>query len=142
MDENKQMLELLQQMELNSRKQVRLGRIQCLFSLAAAVFCAATLLTVLWALPQLLSVLPQVGAVLSQMQTVLTNLETATQQLSQIDLTSMVTGVDTLVTTAQQGLSETFGKLETIDFKTLNEAIEDLAAVVEPMSRFFKAFTQ
>ena len=133
MDENKQMLELLQQMEKNSRKQVRLGRMQCLFSLAAAVFCGAAFLTLLQALPQL-------GAVLKQMQTVLTNLEITTEQLAGIDLTGMVSGVDKLVTTAQQGLTETMGKLGTIDFETLNKAIDDLAAVVEPLAKVSSVF--
>lgn len=141
MDENKQMMELLTQMERSARRQVRLGRLQCVFSLAAACFCAGAFLLLLRVLPQLTQVLPQISSVLDQMQTVLANLETTTNQLAQIDLNGMVTGVDNLVTTAQQGLTETMGKLNTIDFATLNKAIEDLAAVVEPMSRILKAFS-
>lgn len=141
MDENKQMLELLERMERNSRRQVRLGRVQCVFSLIAALFCGGAFLLLMEVLPQLTQVLPQIGSVLNQMQTVLNNLETTTEQLAQIDLSGMVTGVDTLVTTAQESLNQTMGKLNTIDFATLNKAIEDLAAVVEPMSRILKAFS-
>ncbi|MBP3683860.1 MAG: hypothetical protein J6J12_02705 [Oscillospiraceae bacterium] len=141
MEENTQLIELLERMEKNSRRQVRLGRLQCLFSLAAAVFCGAAFLLLLNLLPQLLAVLPEIDAVLSQMQGVLSNLETATGQLAQIDLSGMVTGVDTLVSTAQQGLTETMNKLNTIDFQTLNKAIEDLAAVVEPLSKISKMFS-
>ena len=138
MEDNQKLLELVEQMERNSRKQVRLGRMQCVFSLLAALFCGGAFWLLLEVLPQLIQVLPQIGSVLDQMQTVLTNLETTTEQLAQIDLSSMVTGVDTLVSTAQESLSQTMGKLNTIDFATLNKAIEDLAAVVEPMSRILK----
>ena len=141
MDENKQTTELLAQIERNSRRQARFAAVQCLLSLAAAIFCGAAFFLILKLLPQVAQVLPQIGTVLDQMQTVLTNLETTTQQLAQIDLSGMVTGVDTLVTTAQEGLNQTMGKLNTIDFATLNKAIEDLAAVVEPMSRILKAFS-
>lgn len=141
MEENKQILELLERMERNSRRQVRLGRLQCVFSLIAAAFCGAAFLLILRLLPQLTQVLPQIGGVLDQMQIVLANLETTTEQLAQIDLSGMVTGVDTLVATAQESLNLTMGKLNTVDFATLNKAIEDLAAVVEPMSRILKAFS-
>ena len=135
MEDNQKLLELLEQMERNSRKQVRLGRLQCLLSLTAAVFCAGAFVLLYQLLPQVLAILPQIDGVLNQMQGVLTDLGTTTEQLAQIDLSGMVTGVDTLVTTAQQGLNETFGKLDTIDFATLNKAIADLAAVVEPLSK-------
>ena len=141
MEENKEMLELMKELEKLNRRQLRTGRLQCLFSLTAAVFCAGAFVLLYQMLPQILEVLPQIGTVLEQLQTVLGNLETTTEQLAAIDLTGMVTGMDTLVTTAQQGLTETFGKLETINFETLNKAIEDLAAVVEPLSRFVKAFS-
>ena len=141
MEENKQLAEILERMERNSRRQLRLGRLQCLFSLAAAVFCGASLFLILRLLPQVAQVLPQIGSVLDQMQLVLTNLETTTEQLSQIDLSGMVSGVDTLVTTAQESLNQTMSKLDTLDFATLNKAIEDLATVVEPLSRFFKALS-
>jgi len=100
MEENRQILELLERMEKNSRRQVRLGRIQCILALAAAGFCGAAFLVLLRVLPQILEVLPQIDSVLNQMQTVLGNLETTTQQLAQIDLTGMVTDVDALVTDA------------------------------------------
>lgn len=141
MEENRQILELLERMEKNSRRQVRLGRIQCLLTLVAAVFCGAAFLVLLRVLPQILEVLPQIDSVLNQMHTVLGNLETTTQQLAQIDLTGMVTDVDALVTTAQESLSQTMQKMNTIDLNTLNKAISDLAAVVEPMSKILRAFS-
>ena len=40
MEENKEMLELMKELEKLNRRQLRTGRMQCLFSLTAAVFCA------------------------------------------------------------------------------------------------------
>ena len=90
--------------------------------------------------PQVESVIPQVHTVISQMQTVLSNLEEASAQLAQADLSGTVSNVDTLVATGQESLEQTMAKLNTIDFETLNAAIEDLAAVVEPMSRLANMF--
>ena len=134
MEENKQTAELLERIERSTRRQARFAAAQCALTLAALVFCGAGFYL-------LLQLLPQIGAVLDQMQTVLANLETTTEQLSRIDLSGMVTGVDVLVNTAQHSLNQTMGKLDTIDFATLNKTIEDLAAVVEPLSRLLKAFS-
>ena len=74
------------------------------------------------------------------MQTVLTNLETTTSQLAQLDFATMVTDVSELVATGQQGLEQTMAQLNSIDFKTLNKAIQDLAAVVEPLAKVSSVF--
>jgi hypothetical protein len=86
------------------------------------------------------NVLPQINTIISQMQIVLGNLETATAQLSVVDFSGMIADVEALVTTAQQSLDQTMNKLNTIDFQTLNKAIEDLARVVEPMSKLMNVF--
>lgn len=141
MEENKQLLELLEKIEKNSRRQARLSAVQCVLSLAAAVLCAAVLVMVVQVLPQFTQILPRIDAVLVQLQTVLGNLETVTEQLAAIDLGGMVSDVDALVISGQQSLELTMGKLEQLDIQALNKAIADLAAVVEPLSKFFKAFS-
>lgn len=133
MEENKEILELLKQLEKSNRQQVRTGRLLCLLALAAAGCCVVTVLLVY-------HFLPQVSGIVGQMQTVLGNLEQTTGQLAAMDLTGMVSDVDALVVTGQSTLEQTMEKLNAIDFETLNQAIEDLAAVVEPMSRFLNVF--
>lgn len=140
MDGNKELLELLQKLEKTNRQQVKYTRMICVFALVAAVFCGCTLGLVYAVLPQITGVLPQISAVASQMQTVLSDLEQATRQLSVMDFTGMVNDVDTLVTTAQSSLEQTMEKLNSIDFEALNKAIEDLAKVVEPMSKLMNVF--
>lgn len=133
MEENKELFQLLQKMEKNTRQQMKLTRLVCIFALIAALCCAGTLALVY-------NVLPQINTVVSQIQTVLRNLETATAQLSVMDFTGMVKDVDSLVATAQESLETTMQHLNSIDFQTLNKAIDDLAKVVEPLSRVMNVF--
>ena len=140
MEQNMEMITLLQNIEKANRQQVRLTRLVCIFALVAAICCGCTLWLVYSVLPEITEILPQISAVASQMQTVLSDLEQATRQLSVMDFTGMVEDVDTLVTTAQSSLEQTMGKLNSIDFDTLNKAIADLSKVVEPMSKLMKVF--
>lgn len=140
MDENKELLELLQKIEKANHQQVRLARLVCIFALIAAICCGCTFGLVYSVLPQITGILPQISTVASQMQTVLTDLEQTTAQLSVMDFTGMIDNVDTLVTTAQEGLAQTMEKFNAIDIQTLNQAIEDLAKVVEPMSKLMSVF--
>lgn len=140
MEENKELVQLLQSIEKANRQQVKLIRFVCIFALLAAIFCGCTLALVYSVLPEITEILPQISTVASQMQTVLSDLEQATRQLSVMDFTGMVEDVDTLVTTAQNSLDQTMGKLNSIDFNALNQAIGDLAKVVEPMSKLMNVF--
>ena len=133
MEQNKEVLELLKEIEKNSRRQARTGKLLCLLVVAmvvcSGVLCGAVLM-----------LLPQVETVIVQMQGVLGNLEEATGQLASVDFSGMISDVDALVTAAQSSLDQTMNKLDTIDFNTLNKAIGDLAKVVEPMSRLMNVF--
>lgn len=140
MEENKKILELLQSIEKTNRQQAKLTRLVCILALIAAVFCGCTFGLIFAILPDVNEIIPQIGTVASQMRSVLSDLEQATRQLSVMDFTGMVEDVDTLVTTAQESLEQTMGKLNSIDFQTLNKAIEDLAKVVEPMSKLMNVF--
>jgi hypothetical protein len=125
------MLELLQRIERTEKKQLRTQRLRCLFSLVGALACVA-------AVVMLMGVLPQVEEMIAHMQTTLNNLESVTAQLAAMDLEGMIVNVDELVTAGRETLTETAGMLESLDMETLNRAIRDLAAVVEPLARFFR----
>lgn len=131
MENNAQMLELLQQIERTGKKQLRAQRLRCLFSLVGALACVAAVVI-------LMRVLPQVEGMVAHMQTTLNNLESVTEQLTAMDLEGMIANVDELVTTGRETLTETAGKLESLDMETLNRTIKDLAAVVEPLARIFR----
>jgi hypothetical protein len=84
--------------------------------------------------------MPQVNGLLGQMETVLTDLEQTSHALAALDLETMAGNVNSLTVLAQESLEQTMEKLNTIDFETLNKAIEDLARVIKPLADFFGRF--
>ena len=147
MEQNRQMLELLEKMEKTSRRQLLFTQILCGLALAAALFCII-------ALVQVRQILPDLEVIIAQMQSVLGDMEIAAGQLAQLDIQGIVSdvgslvqdveglvgSVDELTAAAQDSLKQTMTKLDAINFTALNKAIEDLAAVVEPLAKFFGAF--
>ena len=123
--------ELLAKMEETSRKQLRFARIQCLFSIIAALCCAVILIIVLRMIPVLQGFAQQADIILS-------NLEALTDHLAQIDLKQTVENLNTLMTAGQTGVAEAIEKLNAIDIETLNGAIEDLAEIIKPLADAMK----
>lgn len=156
MEENKEILELLTQIKKDNSQQNLIGKIRCGLSAVSAVCFLITLILVISMLPrvngligqadriisQADGIITQANGVMGQMETVLGNLEQTTNQLAEVDLQSMVEDVDSLVRTGQSSLEETMRKLDALDFETLNQAIEDLAAVIEPMAKFANLFSR
>lgn len=151
MEENQNLQEWMDRMEASNRQQARYAKWQCIFTAVAAVCCVSLFLLVYVKMPamqelsvKMETVLTDLEAITSQlsgsMDTVLHNLETVTDQLAKMDLGTMVENVDDLVTTSQAGVEQAMDRLNTIDFITLNRAIQDLADVVEPLAKFFNAF--
>lgn len=147
MEDNTQMIQLLQRIEAQNRKQLTIARLRCVFSLVSAVCVVLLLVVMLQMLPQMREVITQVDVlvtefdgVMGQMGSVLSNLEESTRQLASVDLESMVNDVNTLVLTAQSSLEQTMENLDAIDFAALNKAIKDLATVIEPLAKFTNMF--
>ena len=140
MENEHRILQLLEQIEKTNQKNVLYARLQFVFAAVAAVCCAVLLFSGL-------KVLPELQAAATQAEIVLNNLEDVTTELAKADLGSMVenvdglvSNVDALVSTSQVGVEETMDKLNKIDFDALNQAIEDLSDVIEPIAKFFKTF--
>ncbi len=152
MDEKKELQELLQRLDRSNRKQAWFAGLQFVFSLITAVCCLAVLLSVVNFLPKLESTANQVDAVLANVEQVsnelaeadvagvMANLEEVSTQMAEADLAGLVENVNQLVDTSQTGLEETLEKLNTIDLETLNQAIQDLADVVQPIAKLFNRF--
>ena len=126
--------QILQQLAESSRKQERFARIQCIFTVASAVFCLLLLLSVTRVIPQIRTLAEQISGLSAQAETVLTNLETVTDQLAQADVSGMVSNVDALAKTSQSGIQQALEKINAINIDTLNKAIEDLSKVVSPLA--------
>lgn len=133
MEENREILQLLRKIERSNRIRTVILIIMCLLMLAAAAGCVFLCLMIA-------DLLPQVDGVLHQMQTILEDLEKTSEELSRLDLQTMVTDVDALVRYAQESLAATMDKLDTIDLEKLNQAIGDLAEIIEPLANFVRRF--
>lgn len=140
MEENKETLELLKKIERANRHQVWSGYIRSGLILVCAVCMVALVVMVARLMPQINEILGQAGRAMGQIQTVLTDLQQTAGQLAQVDYAGMVSNVDNLVTTGQQSLEGMMEKLNSVDFEKLNQAIEDLAAVIEPLAKMAKVF--
>ena len=75
MNEHAELKELLKKMEEANKKQVFYAKVQCLFSLIAAVCCVALLLLGI-------KFMPQIQVLADHANVVLTNLETVTEEQS------------------------------------------------------------
>ena len=132
-------------------KQNRYAKWQCILTAAAALCCVGIFVLALTLMPQIQAVTEHMNTVLTdleavtgqlegEMDTILSNLNTVTDELARADLEGMVADVDSFVTTGQEAVEQATEKLNIIDFETLNQAIEDLADVVEPLAKFFNVF--
>lgn len=133
MEEKKELQEWMDRLEKFNHQQAKYARLQCLFTVVAAVCCVS-----LFALVYIK--MPAMRDVVVKMETVLENLETVTDQMADMDLATMVKNVDDLVVTSQAGVEQAMDQLNAIDFNTLNRAIDDLADVVDPLAKFFNVF--
>ena len=91
-------------------------------------------------LPKVQALIPQVESLTQQIEVTLTDLQGITKQLAEADLKGMVDDVGQLVGSSQTAVEQTMEKMNSIDLNTLNKAIKDLAAVIEPMAKFFNLF--
>lgn len=134
MENNQNMQTILAQLEKSNRTQARYARLQFLFTIAAAAFCLILLILVSGALPKVAELVDEVNTLAAQAETVLTNLDAVTGELASADLAGMVSNVDELAVSSQNGMKQALDKISAIDIEALNEAIQDLSSVVGPLA--------
>ena len=145
--EEREIREILEKLEKTNRQQVKYARLQSVLAILAALCFIALVFAVGSIMPQMLGfaaqaqdIAAEAEVLLEQAEVVMTNLEQVTEELTELEFAKMVNDVDQLVATSQQGLEETLEKMNSIDIEKLNEAIDGLAKVVEPLTKFFKVF--
>ena len=145
--EEREIREILEKLEKTNRQQVKYARLQSALAILAALCFIALVFAVGSIMPQMLDfaaqaqdIATEAEVLLEQAEVVMTNLEQVTEELTELEFAKMVNDVDQLVATSQQGLEETLEKMNSIDIEKLNEAIDGLAKVVEPLTKFFKVF--
>jgi len=140
MENERQMQEVLEKLEKRNGQQAKYGRVQMILTAAMAAVMVIILIAVLSILPTVMDIAEDAQEIMLQAETVMGNLEQVSAELAEADIASMIENVDGLVTESQANLDATFSKIEELDFETLNLAIDSLAKVIEPLSRFFGVF--
>ena len=156
-----EVLDTLARMEKYSRQQASAAKLQCVISVISLICCTAALVMMVLLVPKLQKMTTQTEKLISEAGDVMEDIQAASETISELDLgpvlveikgllqnvdgllanvDTLVADVDTLVTTTQEGLEDTLAEIEKIDFDALNKAIKDLAAVVEPLAKFFSNF--
>ena len=139
---------LLSEIAENSRAQLENSRKQLFFTRVCAIALAAILLVLLISA---VLVVPKAVRALDELHTVAGRLEA-------LDIEALLDDIDRLLETlkpvakrldplmgdlgdtvlaAQRDMEEALKAIESIDIETLNKAIADLSAIVEPLARLF-----
>lgn len=132
--------ELLQKLVKNSSKQLFYAR---LTSLAALVLCVAVVVCLAVVVPKVLETVDSANDILVQVSDTITIVDTTLESVTEmsISITDMGSTMETFITDNAETVEAIMTKLEEIDFEGLNDAIEDLGNVVEPLANFFNKFS-
>lgn len=135
------LLRLLEQEREDNRKQQELLEKQLfytrIFTAAGLVIAMAVLIFSLAVLPRLTAALDQVSATLEQVSV---TLEMACDSME--DLGEVTDHVNDLVDSSGQAVEKTMEKIDRMDIEKLNQAIDDLSKVVQPLAEFFGKFSR
>ena len=135
MEENKQIIEYLEELNKNSKKRLFYSRITAVLFFVIVLFVGV--------------MVPVVISTLNTAQTALVNANDAVAQAKDVmgelsvtigDMDKAIGSIDKLVEDSSETMVSAFDNINSIDFEGLNSAIEDLGNVVEPLSKFFGAF--
>ena len=137
--------EILERLEKHTRQQLLFTKILCILCVLAVVCTLVLMFAVTGAASRLMELAQPLQALTVQVQdlameaeTVMADLGVVAEALAAADLGSIVENVNILAADSQSAVADAMAKLDTIDIETLNKAIRDLAAVVEPLARITK----
>ncbi len=122
------------QAALIEKKQLKYQKLSFLMSMLSAIFTGGMLIVVVGFV---MFAVPKVNTIYDSTMVSLKNLEQLTTELNEADLGGTVENINNLTIQATSDLSSSMERLNSVDLETLNEAIVNLNATVEPLARFF-----
>ncbi|RHP31226.1 hypothetical protein [Lachnotalea sp. AF33-28] len=131
---NEELYQMMKRMEEANRKQEEYARKQYRMTVIMASACVGVLIL---AVLCVIVLLPRVNTIMNDLEVSMTGVKTAAGQLENMDLEKLFADLDSLVSSSEESMSQAMEKLDAIDMDTLNEAIQDLANIVRPLSRLF-----
>lgn len=119
---------------MDQEQYIKYAKKQCgLLRLIAGLVAGIFLVTAVSAV----YLIPRANGIFVQAEEVLGNLASVTAELEEADLPGLISNLDGLITESGDGIREAMESLNEVDIDTLNEAIGDLQAIVEPLARLF-----
>ena len=125
-----------------AKKQSRFAMIISIVSLVVVILAMVAVVSVV---PKVLNLIDNVNGIVTEAEVtladaskVIDNLNLTTEELANQDIAGLFDKVDGLVVESQASINEAMDKVNQMDIETLNKAIQELHAVVEPMSRLFR----
>ena len=122
------------QAALIEKKQLKYQKLSFLMSMLSAIFTGGMLIVVVGFV---MFAVPKINTIYDSTMVSLKNLEQLTAELNEADLGGTVENINNLTIQATGDLSASMERLNSVDLETLNEAIDNLNATVEPLARFF-----
>jgi len=132
MDDHELLLDL-------AKEQRRTSRYTKLIGVSCVGICVAVCISLAVIVPKVLSTLSNVNKTVDSAYTVEENasnmIVSAQESLDGIDV--MIENVDSVVVDNTESVTEALAKLNDVDFDTLNQSIQDLHSVIEPLAKMF-----
>lgn len=135
--EESKMLSLLERISRETIQQNQQLKRQLRLTRWVAFFCACLAAVSVFAC---VTLLPRVTELLTQASSIMTELQTTAQTVNETvpgtleQVNALVRESRTGITTALTDVQTALGKLNALDFDSLNRAIEDLAGIVRPLA--------
>lgn len=144
----KQLAMLLMDIRDDEKREMQYAKRQSVMSLIISGLCLfiviCVAISVVSVIPRVNRLIVSANGIIAEAQDMMDdanstvkNLNEITTDLSKIDMEKLFGEVDTLVVTSQEEIENAMGKLDTIDFDGLNNAIADLTSVIDPLARLF-----
>ncbi len=122
------------EMAVTEKAQLKYQKLAFIMSAMSALFTLAMLIVVICLANY---VAPKIDTIYSRSVTSLKNMETITKELNEAHLGDTVKNINNLTLNATSDLSRAMDKLNSIDLDTLNDSIQDLHNIIEPLAKMF-----
>ena len=123
------------EMAVTEKAQLKYQKLSFIMSAMSAFF---TLIILVVVIGLAVYVVPKVDTVYTRSMTSLKNMEELTTELKEAQLGETVKNINNLTLNATGDLSRAMEKLNNIDLETLNNSIQSLNDIIEPLAKLLK----
>ena len=128
-----------------TKKQYRMSVITALFTV---IMTAVVTVTAFMLVPKVTKLVADIKRLTEPMEEMMgpigeaaDSMKKVAKNLEEIDFAGMSKDVGDLVVNANESIEEAMKKVESLDIDNLNQSIEELHQVLEPLSKFFNALS-